>query len=168
MFGDRGAGRRRRAVSIAGNLFYLVLVAFVTLGIAATGALAQPTPPEQPAAGPGGSGDYVHDSVIQSQFGGTNDSYYLFEPADPTPESAPVIVFLHGFGMVQPSLYGGWIDHIVRRGNIVVWPRYQSGFLSRPAQYESTATTSNLKLSTSLWSVIRSVVCWQETSEPRP
>jgi pimeloyl-ACP methyl ester carboxylesterase len=132
------ATQRDRSVvaSVRNRVFGLVLIASVSVGLAASGVLAQPTPPEQPATGPGSS-DYAHATVIQSQYGGTNDSYYLFEPADPTPESAPVIVFLHGFGMVEPTLYGGWIEHIVRRGNIVVWPRYQSGFLSRPQEYET-------------------------------
>jgi acetyl esterase/lipase len=32
---------------------------------------------------------------------------------------------------MNPLYYGAWIDHMVKRGNIVVFPRYQSGLLTR-------------------------------------
>jgi pimeloyl-ACP methyl ester carboxylesterase len=32
---------------------------------------------------------------------------------------------------MNPLYYGAWIDHIVKRGNIVVFPRYQSSILTR-------------------------------------
>src|SRR5207249_2577781 len=34
--------------------------------------------------------------------------------------------FLHGYMGVRPNVYGGWIEHLVRRGNIVVFPVYQA------------------------------------------
>ena len=52
--------------------------------------------------------------------------FWLFEPADPTPRSAPVVVMIHGFGAMSPNIYGAWIEHLVRRGNSVVYPRYQA------------------------------------------
>jgi pimeloyl-ACP methyl ester carboxylesterase len=42
-----------------------------------------------------------------------------------------VVIFLHGWGGTNPLFYGAWIDHIVKRGNIVVFPRYQSSILTR-------------------------------------
>jgi pimeloyl-ACP methyl ester carboxylesterase len=53
------------------------------------------------------------------------NQYWIFEPADPKPQSAPVIVFNHGWGATNPRVYGAWIKHIVRRGNIVIYPAYQ-------------------------------------------
>jgi pimeloyl-ACP methyl ester carboxylesterase len=41
---------------------------------------------------------------------------------------APLIVFLHGWGATNPAVYGAWIDHLVKMGNIVVYPRYQKDF----------------------------------------
>jgi pimeloyl-ACP methyl ester carboxylesterase len=41
------------------------------------------------------------------------------------------VIFLHGWGGTNPLYYGAWIDHIVKRGNIVVFPRYQSSILTR-------------------------------------
>jgi pimeloyl-ACP methyl ester carboxylesterase len=41
-----------------------------------------------------------------------------------------VIVFLHGWGGMNPLYYGAWIDHLVKRGNIVIYPRYQANLLT--------------------------------------
>jgi acetyl esterase/lipase len=58
---------------------------------------------------------------------GTNESeYWIIEPATPTPKTAPVIIFCHGWGAFSPNPYGQWITHLVRRGNIVIYPRYQA------------------------------------------
>ncbi|MEL6867119.1 MAG: hypothetical protein AAFP19_22030 [Bacteroidota bacterium] len=81
-------------------------------------------PPAQPTQGPGGA-DYQHESVRQSDFAEEEDGYWLYEPAEPRPEKAPVIVFTHGYGAYNPMIYGGWIKHLVRKGNIVIFPRYQ-------------------------------------------
>jgi pimeloyl-ACP methyl ester carboxylesterase len=35
------------------------------------------------------------------------------------------------WGGTNPVFYGAWIDHIVKRGNVVVFPRYQSSVLTR-------------------------------------
>lgn len=41
-----------------------------------------------------------------------------------------VVIFLHGFGATDPALYQSWIDHLVRRGSLVIFPDYQDpGFL---------------------------------------
>jgi len=83
------------------------------------------TPPAQPASGPGGA-DYAHRSVSTSIHGFGDLQYYLFEPDNPKPQTAPLIVFTHGYGGTNPASYGAWIEHIVRRGNIVIYPKYQS------------------------------------------
>ena len=87
-------------------------------------ALNGPTPPDQPPTGPGGS-DYAHDSVRETKYGWGAKQYWIFEPDDPMPESAPLIVFNHGLGAIHPIGYLVWIYHIVKRGNIVVYPRYE-------------------------------------------
>lgn len=51
--------------------------------------------------------------------------YWLFTPAEPVPEKTPVILFLHGWRAVDPRMYGAWIEHLAKRGNTVVFPRYQ-------------------------------------------
>ncbi|MCL4821081.1 MAG: alpha/beta hydrolase [Vicinamibacteria bacterium] len=61
------------------------------------------------------------------------DQVWAFVPAQPRPASAPVVGFLHGWGGTEPVAYQAWIDHLVRRGAVVVFPRYQAGLLDRPS-----------------------------------
>ncbi|MGA1876344.1 MAG: alpha/beta fold hydrolase, partial [bacterium] len=82
------------------------------------------SPPEQPLEGPGGQ-DYFHNKVIKSKYGMGPSGYYIFEPGDPRPDTAPLIILIHGFTAVTPSAYEAWIDHLVKKGNIVVYPVYQ-------------------------------------------
>jgi pimeloyl-ACP methyl ester carboxylesterase len=83
-----------------------------------------PTPPQQPTEGPGGS-NYSYAGVRQSRYGFGMRQFWMFEPKDPTPSSAPLIVFNHGWSAFYPFYYKAWIVHLVRRGSIVVYPRYQ-------------------------------------------
>jgi len=87
------------------------------------------TPPSQPQTGPGGK-QYVHASVIKNRYGKGGQEYWIYEPDSPKPRTAPVIVFLHGWGGMNPLYYGAWIDHLVKRGNIVIYPRYQANLLT--------------------------------------
>jgi acetyl esterase/lipase len=73
-----------------------------------------PTQPEQPAFGPGGS-DYEHGDVLITQ---VNEQVTIFEPAEPAPESAPVVAFAQG---APYSAYNAWITHIVKHGSIVIF-----------------------------------------------
>lgn len=95
-------------------------------------------PPEQPVSGPGGA-EYRHTEVTKSVYGEGNNQYWVFEPAGPIPESAPLIVFNHGWGAMNPRVYGAWIEHIVRRGNIVVYPRYQAEWRHPPGEITANA-----------------------------
>ncbi len=90
--------------------------------------------PLQPASGPGGQ-TYVHDSVRMSDFATEADGYWLFEPAEPRPDSAPVVVFNHGYGAINTMIYGRWIRHLVRRGNIVIYPRYQRNLITPSSKH---------------------------------
>ncbi len=98
-------------------------------------------PPEQPKTGPGGS-DYKHAAVRETKFGSGGTEYHLFEPAQPAPESAPVIVFLHGWTAIDPWLYGAWINHLTRRGNIVIHCRYQDSALTPSFFFTSNTITA--------------------------
>lgn len=89
--------------------------------------------PAQPSSGPGGK-EYSHSEVVKNVYGEGGKQYWLYEPASPTPQSAPVIVFLHGWGGINPMVYGAWIEHIVRRGNIVIYPRYQENLSTAGGQ----------------------------------
>jgi acetyl esterase/lipase len=94
---------------------------------AAVGARAAPPAPEGPV--------YPHKAVQRKEFGWGARSYWLFEPADPAPAKAPVVVFCHGWLAVNPGAYGAWIDHLVRSGQIVICPRYQTDAFTRPVEF---------------------------------
>lgn len=86
---------------------------------------AEPVAPAQPTVGPGGAA-YPHAAIRTSRHGKGDHEFWIFEPTEPKPvEPAPMVVFIHGWGAMSPNIYGAWIEHLVLRGNIVVFPRYQ-------------------------------------------
>jgi hypothetical protein len=82
--------------------------------------------PLQLTTGPGSS-FYSYAGVNKYDFNPafTSDGYWMYEPTNPKPDSANVVVFNHGYGVYNPGPYGAWIEHLVRKGNIVIFPRYQ-------------------------------------------
>ena len=99
-----------------------------------------PEGPCQPLEGPGGT-VYAHDSVRMLDYADEAHGYWLFEPESPRPDSAPVVIFTHGYGAINPMVYGGWIRHMVRKGNIVVYPRYQKNMWQPwPQQFDKNIT----------------------------
>lgn len=44
----------------------------------------------------------------------------------------PVVVFLHGWGLIGPDAYRAWLRHLTRRGSTVIVPRYQASLRARP------------------------------------
>lgn len=96
---------------------------------------------QQPATGPG-SATYQHDSVLFHNYAESEDGFWLFEPASPTPKSTNLIVFIHGYGGYNPMIYGQWIKHLVRKGNTVIYPRYQKNVFSpKPQQFSPNVIT---------------------------
>lgn len=87
-----------------------------------------PTGPAQPLKGPGAA-VYAHDSVRISDFAEDMNGYWVFEPQCPQPSTAPVIAFHHGYGAINPMIYGAWIRHLVQQGYLVIYPRYQKNLL---------------------------------------
>ena len=87
--------------------FVGLLVLVITLQQISSAQL--PTPPQQPATGPGGK-QAAHAGVIKNRYREGAREYWIYEPDKPKPSGAPVIIFLN------PLYYGAWIDHIVRRG----------------------------------------------------
>jgi len=48
-------------------------------------------------------------------------------------------VFLHGWSVLTPESYRGWLEHLARRGNVVVYPRYQASVLTVPTAFTGHA-----------------------------
>ena len=120
---ERSAGspwRRRRSAPIA------LLASAVALLLVCAGADAAITQPPQPQSGPGGS-DYPHRDWRVHRGGEGADAWYVFEPTGPRPDRAPVAIMMHGY-----FEYAGYdqlyelIRHTVRRGSIVIYPRWQT------------------------------------------
>ena len=102
------------------------LYLFFVAGIFGIVANAQISQPAQPTTGPGSNNFAFSGSTLYDY--GTNanaDGFWLFEPSGPVPDSANVVVFIHGWGETNLKFYGAFIDRIVRAGNIVICPRYE-------------------------------------------
>ena len=112
------------ASKVPGRALNLCLLALLSIACAADHARAGDPPTV-----------YPHKSVRKTEVGQGPRSYWLFEPAEPAPESAPVVVFNHGWFAVNPGIYGAWIEHLVRKGRIVIVPRYQRDWSTPPANF---------------------------------
>ncbi len=113
------------------------LFLFILLAISSFGQTFQ-----QPPIGPG-SATYAHDSVAIFDYAQKQDGYWIFEPESPKPKEANVIVFLHGYGGYNPMIYGQWIKHLVRQGNVIIYPRYQKNMtIPRPKKFSPNVVTA--------------------------
>jgi dienelactone hydrolase len=122
-------------------LSLIVLVSCASSSVRKQAAAAFPSPPLQPERGPGGR-EYRHNGVIEGSFGWGGKQYWLFEPTDPRPDKAPVIIFNHGWAGMLPRFYQRWIEHIVKRGNIVIYPRYQRSILTPSERFTPNMVTA--------------------------
>jgi pimeloyl-ACP methyl ester carboxylesterase len=100
-------------------------------------------PPEQQASGPGGM-EAAHGAVKSEYHGSGAQAYWLFEPAQPAPDQAPLVVFNHGWSAMDPEVYKAWIDHIVKRGNIVLYSVYQDSLRTPVKDFTSNAIVAVL------------------------
>jgi acetyl esterase/lipase len=82
-------------------------------------------PPDQPTNGYG-SNQYQYLDMSVEKYGSGEKSYYIFKPLGYTQKKAPLIVFFHGWLALEPENYWYWIKHIVRKGNIVLFPVFQN------------------------------------------
>jgi dienelactone hydrolase len=99
----------------------------------ATPLATTPQPPLQPTTGPGSSEAFFRGvtAIKQAPPGRFLADYWLFVPADPRPgttlagEPFPLVIFIPGSGAVDADLYLAWVEHLVRRGAVVLYPLYQ-------------------------------------------
>lgn len=105
----------------------------VILTLAGLSAAQAASPPPQPSEGAGGFGDRKA-TIVKRLLGRGTATTFAFHAAGTAPEAGrPVVVFLHGWGVVNPQSYGGWIDHLTRQGWLVLYPRFQEVNRTRPA-----------------------------------
>jgi acetyl esterase/lipase len=54
------------------------------------------------------------------------DAAWILRPRARPQARLPVVLFGHGWFATNPQVYRGWVTHLVRRGNVVVYPVYQT------------------------------------------
>jgi hypothetical protein len=116
----------RRTPCLVAALVGLALLA----GAPPMAVCAAPTQPSQPTSGPGGSA-YPHGDWRVSSGGSGSDAWYVFEPIDPQPASAPLAIVMHGYFEYDgfASMYE-LIRHTVRKGAVVIYPRWQTDIVT--------------------------------------
>jgi poly(3-hydroxybutyrate) depolymerase len=121
--------------------------------------------PEQPRSGLGGSA-YSHKEVKSNLYGGGSLAYWVFEPTVPSLASAPLIIFLHGWGGGSPVRFGAWIDHLVKRGNLVVFPIYQGSLRPWSKPWEQIPAARMLE--NAIAAVKNAIKCLQKGDHVKP
>lgn len=101
-----------------------------------------PLPPEH---GPG-SANSPHASVQRLVLGkDARDPLHtvIYIPTEPQPARAPVVLFLHGYFDAQPEPYELMLQHLARKGFIVIYPSY--GHPLKPQDWAQHARDAMLK-----------------------
>lgn len=111
---------------------FLSLCCFLLLAFHSPEA-QRPLQPLQPAGGPGGA-DYPCADFLVIDSADAAGGYWIYLPAGALPDTAPLVIFLHGFGCYNPMIYGKWLRHLALKGNVVIMPRYQDRLLQPRAR----------------------------------
>jgi hypothetical protein len=107
---------------------YLLIIFLLTV----SALLSAQSPPAQLPYGPGGR-NYPHASYDSSRYGSNiTDMYWLFEPYNPQPDSAPVVSVWHGMTTMMDStkvinMHLALVKHLAQKGYNVIYPLYQYG-----------------------------------------
>lgn len=119
----------------------VILFAFALMFGAMTSLAQAATPPDQPEQGPGGK-DYQVSEVVKRAVGSAEEPVFVFHGKNTPSHGRPVIIFFHSWGGNNPQYFGGWIEHLARKGNLVLFPRFQEVNRTRPI--EATANASRM------------------------
>ena len=83
----------------------------------------------------GGKSDELSKATSEGPIGKGSSGVWLFRPAG---KPKNVVVYFHGQGgpvEATPTNHRPWIKHLVDRGSIVVYPRYEMAYEADPMQY---------------------------------
>jgi acetyl esterase/lipase len=78
--------------------------------------------------GGGGGGSAPAKASVVGPIGQGGEGVWLFRPAG---EAKRIVIFFHGQGGPEettPANHRPWIDHLVRNGSIVLYPRYETDY----------------------------------------
>jgi len=123
------------ALSIVAVVIIVLLVIVLPFASGRADSAVSPSPPSQPATGPGGV-EAVFTKVVVTVHDDEAPGYWLFEPkaardGATSPDILPLVLFLSGCcpppGTLnpEPAKYRDWIDHIAKRGAVVIYPRFR-------------------------------------------
>jgi hypothetical protein len=71
------------------------------------------------------SSDTIDQILILNNYA-NEDGYILYLPLENSEnDTLDLVVFVHGFGALNPKVYGSWIEHLTNQGNAVLFVRYQ-------------------------------------------
>lgn len=125
------------------------------------------TAPSQPLTGPGGL-DLPFSGVTTTfrKMASSKQDYWIISPAGYSGTQLPpipLIVFLHGFSALffnlnTPTGYQSWIEHIVRQGNVVVFPKYQEGFDLSSSKWTPNALASIKDALAKPWPTVKPIL----------
>jgi hypothetical protein len=76
----------------------------------------------------GGGGSTASEPSVVGPLGQGGKGVWLFRPAG---EPKRLVIFFHGQGGAEetkPANHRAWIDHLVRKGAIVLYPRYETSY----------------------------------------
>jgi hypothetical protein len=123
-------GNRLAVGAAVGLAFCLIAAGFDAQSKAQSPGTPAVTQPPQPKSGPGGRA-HQHGGFRVTAGGSGNDAWYAFEPIRPRPRKAQLAIVMHGYGEFAgyDTMYA-FISHTVRRGSVVIYPRWQTGIAS--------------------------------------
>ncbi len=105
--------RRVRVAALAGVVLAVVAVLLLVRG--------------------GSGGDDEPPALLEERVGRGPVTTTILRPAAGA-SPLPVVLFLHGWGATRPESYRPWLEHLARRGNAVLYPRYQDSVATPPPQ----------------------------------
>lgn len=87
------------------------------------------------------STSYIFEDVIWEDHGAKPNGYHLFYPAGKFNQDLKIVFFVHGYGAINPMIFGKWIKHLVKQGSVVIYPRYQRNLVfPRPPRFSRNAS----------------------------
>jgi hypothetical protein len=104
----------------------MAAVAASTAAVGISPAATAATQPPRPTLGPGGS-QTAFGGVRVTAGGSGNDAWYVSEPVDPAPLSAPLVIIEHGYYEFSGyASLSALMRHVALKGNVVIYPRWQT------------------------------------------
>lgn len=85
--------------------------------------------------------NYIYEDVVWEDHGEKPNGFHLFYPGGKINQDLKIVFFVHGYGAINPMIFGKWIKHLVKQGSVVIYPRYQRNLvLPRPPRFSRYAS----------------------------